>query len=229
MIDTNFGTMFENRSAFEQRNAQPAPMASMGPMGSIPAEQPQAPPQSMVGNFMASVGLAPSAMASMASTVDQNSSMLQQRATNPMESTRNSEADRPGFMSTIMSPAAPAHSPEMHNVREDPFMSRAGNVGSLGAGAPAYGEPEGIMASIMGMGGSLPASMMGSNNGSVASMTSMVDYSENRSPNRTPTGSMNGKAQPSAMSSIMSSIGFSMEPDTKAGTVPVLHARARMH
>jgi len=102
----------------------------------------------------------------------------------------------------------------------------------------------GVMASLFHMtGGSVPASLMGSQNGS---MSSMVGYGENSSPNRTPMASLNGKLQAPAngqipmqsyangdigqnpMQSIMSSMGFGsyMEPESKAASVPSTQRRA---
>jgi len=223
VIDTNFGTMFENRSAFEKRGNEPAQqMASMGPMGSIPVERPADASPGVMSTIMASVGMAQpqetSAMSSIATTIDQNGSLLQQRAAESAY-VHSAAEERPGFMSTLMGSAVVQrpYDPNVHAPQSTADM--------LPRGQSHYEQPQGVMASIMGMGGSLPASIMGSTNGSMMSMTSMVDnrcssmvLEENRSPNRTPMGSMNGKAQSPAMnpmSSFMNSIGMTVCTNAK--------------
>jgi len=233
MASQNFGTMFENRSAFEKRGADPArQMASMGPlataMSSVPAERPvelpPAQPAGVMSNIMASVGMGtampPSAMMSMASTIDQNSSRLDKRhAGYPMGTMASTIPEEgPAYMSSMMS-ARGTGQPYDPNVHLHPTM----------ATDPAphlQPQPEGFMASLMGMGGSLPASMMGSTNGSMISMV------ENKSPNRTPMGSMTGKgpAPPSnPMASFMSSMGFPpMDQEPRADVTRAMQPRMRM-
>lgn len=234
MASTTFGTQYDG-SSYSKRGAAPqgqaANMASMGVMGSIPAERPEE-PAGVMSSIMASVGLAPapsaapSSMASMASTIDHNGSRFDhrssfdQRAPSFMQTIDHNSSriappghsipeESPGFMASLM--AAPTH-PQQHCDPNGHFSSQATDY------APYRQQQQGgVMASLMaGMGGSVPTSLMGSHNGSMASMTSMVGGSENKSPNRTPMGSMSGKMAESAsnpMSSFMSSMGF-------AGTAP---------
>lgn len=219
-------------------------LASMGPMASIPAERPEE-QLGVMSSIMASVGIGavpeqqqdwrehhpPSSMASMApsmaSTIDQNSSRLERRpmgrfgggGMQSMASTIPEE--RPGFMESFMSTSNNLNSQQQQQYHPNVYMPQA-----MTDPAPHVEHQGGVMASLMGMGGSI----MGSQNGSMASMTSMVAPNENVSPNRTPNGSMNGKVQApvaNPMSSFMSSMGFTTEPDSKAGTTHGSKAHVR--
>jgi len=257
----NFNTMYEHRSAFEKRGVEPQQHShTMQPIAEAGYQSHTEQPSGVMSSFMASFtgsALPASAMASMApsmaSTIDQNASRLDPRQpmhpmgsmmqtidqnasrldphqpTYPMGSMMGSmmsvPEERPSFMSSMMGGqgTTPHYDPNVHM----PTMAQT---------MPPADPQAGIMASLMGMGGSLPPSMMGSQNGSMTSMTSMAYGGENTSPNRTPMGSMNGKMQPSMqphaqnpMSSFMSSMGFNMEPESKAATMPATMRRgARM-
>jgi len=257
MASMSFGTQYDG-SGYSKRGAAPqGQMASMGVMGSIPAERPQE--QGVMASMMASVGMAPApsvpasrceSMASMASTIDHNGSRFDcrssfdQRAPAHMQTLDHNSSriappgarytggnsfripeESPGFMASFMGSAT---QPQQHRLPTgqsfNNFSSQATDYGQHGQ----HGEQQqgGVMASLMaGMGGSVPASLMGSQNGSMASMTSMVGTvpngqsfrCENTSPNRTPMGSFgHGKmTEPASnpMSSFMNSFNF-------AGTAP---------
>jgi hypothetical protein len=155
---------------------------------------------------------------SMASTIDQNSSRLIKRSSHgPMASYASTMVsvpeEKPGFMESIMGATHGGYH------RYDP------NAHLPATAEAPHSQTGGVMQSLMGMGGSLPASLMGSH----ASMTSMVGPSENKSPNRTPMGSMNGKMQApesNPMASLMSTMGFgNVAPDTRAAAVPFTNHR----
>jgi hypothetical protein len=185
-------------------------MGSMASMGSIPVEHPTEQP-GIMNSIMASVGIGGAVadpMASMASTIDQNSSRFERRPSmNPMGSMCSTIAEeRPAYMNSVMASSA-ARTDYNPNVHMPPSQS-------FPAQTSFHEQQGGVMASIMGMGGGLTGSMMESRSGSVmgsanGSMTSMVAPSENRSPNMTPMGSMKA-AEPASnpMASFMSSIGI---------------------
>lgn len=175
---------------------------------------------------------------SMMCTIDQNCSRLDpSRHGTPIGSTMGNQSGYPmGSMMGNIASSIPEDKPHpsfmasmmgnMNQTQGPPPQKYDPNV-HMPAMAPA--PQDGVMARLMGMtGGSVPASLMGSQNGS---MSSMVGYGENSSPNRTPMASLNGKLQaPPAnpMQSIMCSMGFSsyMEPESKAASVPATQRRA---
>lgn len=219
-------------------------MASLGPMASIPAERPEEQP-GVMSSIMASVGIGavpeqqhawrehhpPSSMASMApsmaSTIDHNSSRLERQPMGRSGGMGNMQSmastipeERPGFMESFMgTSAASHHQQQQQHHQQQQYHPNVYMPQAMMTNPQPHGEHQGgVMASLMGMGGSI----MGSQSGSMASMTSMVAPNENVSPNRTPNGSMNGKVQaPSAnpMSSFMSSMGFTTEIESKAVTM----------
>lgn len=226
-------------------------MASFGPMGSVPAERPES--AGVMSSLMASVGLAPaSSMGSFASTIDQNGSRFASRPdphhmhtavtavpeespglfasfmgtpTHPQQH-YNPEASSNGFMKSFMETQPQNYDPNVHRPlsMDSAPQSQAGSFPS---------QQGGLMASLMGMGGSVPASLMGSTTGSAASMTSMVDRGENRSPNRTPMSSISGKPmvttvpEPETTPGFMSTLVFGAPPQTKVGNVTASRHCAR--
>lgn len=211
-------------------------MASLGPMGTIPVERPEEQP-GVMSSIMASVGIGavpsqhhdwrehhpPSSMASMApsmaSTIDHNSSRLERAHMGRVGGMGNMQSvastipeERPGFMSSITGSSSQQQQQKYHpNV----YMPQA----MMTNPQPHDEHQGGVMASLMGMGGSI----MGSQSGSMASMTSMAAPNENVSPNRTPNGSTNGKTQAPAanpMSSFMSSMGFTAVPESHVSQTP---------
>lgn len=255
MSSLNFGQASQGSFAIGQGSQASLPASAMGsfnlgqaPQGSFAIGQGSL-PSSAMGSFnigqapqgsfsIGNVGMAPSAVgsfnmdrcASMASTIDQNSSRLMKRpASHPMGSmastTIHEEEEQPGLFSSMMGsfnmgPAPQqSHTNVMSSMPPPPPRPQGHGQGqgySHGHAAPrgnsqGHAAPRGNSAGHSGHAGQqggLMSTMMASNNGSMASCPSMVAYTENTSPNRTPMGSTNGKVQAHPMAGFMNSMGF---------------------